>query len=87
MNLPNEAAILVGTPIVTGLVEVAKRTGMPDRYAPAAAFGAAAPVTAAIATTSDWRAGLLTLLCIGLAASGLYSQAKSLKETTSAAGN
>lgn len=72
-------------PIVAGLVEVAKRTGLPDRFAAAAAlvFGVVAAFMFGLGEVYDLSIGNpFNLVAIGtvggLLASGAYSGAKAL---------
>ncbi|MCL5265248.1 MAG: transposase [Chloroflexi bacterium] len=74
---------LAGVPVVVALVEVAKRSlpGMSDRWYPACSLIVALGLNLGI----GWRLGLdvvtviVTGVVVGLAASGLYSQVKTVK--------
>ena len=61
-------------PIVTGLVEVAKRTGLSGKFAPVAAL------VLGIVLTATWEGvspeSLVTGIVYGLSASGFYDGAK-----------
>jgi hypothetical protein len=96
MTIPDALELVSGVPllvIVPALVEIAKRQGLPVRYAGAAAIGLAMvllalsglalgdPVTAA--TTARWLIGGIVY---GLAAAGLYSQRIVLAEPEPEAG-
>lgn len=72
LRLPNTEALLLGVPITTGLVEVLKRAGLPDRYASIAALVVAVGVIALLAEDPVARGAVVTALATGLAASGLY---------------
>lgn len=72
LNLPNTEALLLGVPITTGLVEVLKRAGLPDRYASVAALVVAIGVIALLVEDPVAKGGVVTAIATGLAASGLY---------------
>lgn len=72
LNLPNTEALLLGVPITTGLVEVLKRAGLPDRYASVAALIVAIGVIALLVEDPVAKGGVVTGIATGLAASGLY---------------
>ena len=72
LRLPNTDALLLGVPITTGLVEMLKRSGLPDRYASIAALVVAAGVIALLVEQPVARDAVVTALATGLAASGLY---------------
>lgn len=91
MNINDPVEIVAGVPliiVVPALVEVAKRLGMPVRFAGVVAIGfAVALLACADLATGAVPAGegmtpvaarwLLGGIVYGLAASGLYSQARS----------
>lgn len=82
---PNDAATAaIAAPIVTGLVEAAKRAGLPAQYAGAAAVVLAVPVVVLLSGQADLEA-LITAIVAGLTAAGLYSQAKTLASSKPAA--
>jgi hypothetical protein len=63
-------------PLIIGLVQVLKQTGLPDRFAPVASLGlglAFAGVQIATGAALEPFAALLTGIAYGLSASGLYS--------------
>lgn len=64
-------------PAAMGLVEVAKQTGLPSKYAPIASLvvGMVLGVTTSLDNIGK---GILTGIAIGLSASGLYSGTKAL---------
>jgi hypothetical protein len=76
--LPNTEALLVGVPLTTGLVEVVKRAGMPDRYASIAALAVAIGVIALLVEDPVARGAVVTAIATGLAASGLYDNYRTL---------
>lgn len=64
-------------PATMGLVDVAKRAGLPSKYAPILSLGIG--VALGIATSLDnLQKGIITGIAIGLSASGLYSGTKAL---------
>lgn len=63
---------------VVGLVECAKRAGMPTRYAPALAVLLALLITWTVAGWDMTGDELTIALAIGLSACGLYSGTKTL---------
>ena len=91
MTIPDAIELVSGVPllvIVPALVELAKRQGLPVRYAGVAAIGLAIvllalaglalgePVT--VSSTARWLIGGIVY---GLAAAGLYSQRAMLAES------
>lgn len=94
MNIPDSVELVVGVPLIVitpALVELAKRQGLPARYAGLAAMltamallvcgdlalGGAPPADALVATVARW---ILGGVVYGLAAAGLYSQGRELAE-------
>jgi hypothetical protein len=81
MVLLSDAAIVA---VVPGLVEVAKRAGLPARYAGLLAIGLATALVALRdlalqgGTPGELARWLLSGVVYGLAAAGLYSQARHL---------
>lgn len=73
MNAPDPAVILTASPLVIGLVEVAKRSGLPARFAPMASLVLALPVMALLVDDPTSTQAFLAAMASGLAASGLYS--------------
>jgi hypothetical protein len=74
------------TVLVPALVELAKRSGLPTRYAGLASIAAAAIVLGLVQLQSNTQFGgaagwLLLSLVYGLAAAGFYSQARKLSES------
>lgn len=64
-------------PATMGLVDVAKRAGLPSKYAPILSLGVG--IALGIATSLDnLQKGIITGIAIGLSASGLYSGTKAL---------
>ncbi|MCS7295896.1 MAG: hypothetical protein NZ761_10930 [Dehalococcoidia bacterium] len=82
-------AELVSVPmavLVVGLVEVAKRAGLPSRYAALVAV-LCGVILALLATLAEeaagarpWVTGIVEGVTVGLVASGLYSGFKALTE-------
>ena len=76
--------LIVGVPlvvIVPALVELAKRLGLPTAYAGLASILGSALILGLVSLQADallggWATWLLTSIVYGLAASGLYSQAR-----------
>jgi hypothetical protein len=73
---------IYGIPIaalIVGLIEVAKKLGLPTRYAPAVAvvFGIVFAVAYKIDTANgSWLEAVVTGIMVGLTAAGLYSGSK-----------
>ena len=64
-------------PATMGLVDVAKRAGLPSKYAPVVSI--AIGIILGIATNiGNAQKGIITGIAIGLSASGLYSGTKAL---------
>ena len=64
-------------PATMGLVDVAKRAGLPSKYAPIVSI--AVGISLGIATNiGNIQKGIFTGIAIGLSASGLYSGTKAL---------
>lgn len=72
--------VVLLSPFVVGLVEGAKRAGLPSKSAGPAALVFAFALTALVAEDPTSRSAALTAIATGLAASGLYSSGKSLLE-------
>ena len=73
------------TVLVPALVELAKRSGLPTRYAGLASIGAAGVVLGLVELQSHARFGgvagwLLLSIVYGLAAAGFYSQVRNLTD-------
>lgn len=68
--------------IIIGIVEVAKQTGLPTRYAPLVSLllGVLLTTAYAIADQSFSAASVLMGLTFGLSASGLYSGVRAVTE-------
>jgi hypothetical protein len=75
-----EVAGIAIIPVVVGLVEVAKRAGLPAAWAPAVAIatGLALSVGLAVSGASELTLALLRGVVWGLAASGLYAGARTV---------
>ena len=90
MTIPDSFALISGIPVVVivpGLVEVAKRQGLPVRYAGLAAIVLATLLLALAGLAGNTEVGLDDLaqwliagIVYGLAAAGLYSQRGVLNE-------
>ncbi|PAV27833.1 hypothetical protein CIL05_19995 [Virgibacillus profundi] len=67
-------------PLIVGLVEVLKRSGLPKRLLPIAAllFGVAAGIFYVF--PNDLKSGIIAGIVMGLSASGLYSGSKNIVE-------
>jgi type IV secretory pathway VirB3-like protein len=61
-------------PVILGLTEIAKRMGLPHKYAPAVSL--VMGIVFVAITGQVWQACLVQGLIAGLAASGLWSGAK-----------
>lgn len=75
---PDATGIVVAVPLITGLVELLKRQGMPTRWAPPVALllGMALSFGYAVAGQSLWFEALTQGLALGLGSMGLYSGVK-----------
>lgn len=71
----NSDIIIMLSPIVSGLVEGAKRAGLPTQYAGPAALVFAFACTALVIDDPTSREAAMTAVALGLTAAGLYSQA------------
>lgn len=67
-------AMGVLVPVTLGIVEAAKRIGMPAKFAPLVSVGVGIGLSALTAVT--WQQCVVQGITVGLAASGLYSGAK-----------
>lgn len=70
-------------PVVAGLVELAKRSGLPAKFSPLVAVlvGVIAGVAyIAPANDASWSVGVLAGIMVGLVTSGLYSSSKNILE-------
>jgi hypothetical protein len=65
-------------PVIVGLVEVAKRAGLPSRFAPLLALALGVGVVGAVAARPDAARVLLWGAALGLSACGLYSGGRAL---------
>lgn len=77
---PELAGVLL-IPLITGLVEVAKRSGLPGHYAAGLSLGLGIAISvgshvAGLLGVTDGYSALLQGASYGLAASGLYSAAR-----------
>jgi len=84
--MDQQYAGVLGVGLIAGLVEVAKRVGMPAAWASllSLGFGLALSVgyqaVALASTRQDWFNAVIVGLGLGLAASGLYSGVKNTVE-------
>lgn len=67
--------------IVTGLVELAKQSGFPKRFAPLLALACGIAAGVFYVNPGDLTAGILSGIVMGLASVGLYSGPKNLTKT------
>ena len=70
-----EESLSISIAIVVGLVEIAKRIGLPTKFCPLLSVVLGLGVSL-ISDFSDWKKGLFSGLIVGLSASGLYDIAK-----------
>jgi len=73
-----EENILFLTPIIVGLVEVAKRIGLPSRYCPLLAVLLGIGISFAYQAVPNYPEMLLGGVMAGLTAVGLFSGARSV---------
>ena len=83
---------IVMVPLIVGLVEVAKRVGLPTQYAAMLALGLGVLVSvgswvAAEAGGRDLFEATLVGLALGLSASGLYSVARTITSSEQGTAN
>lgn len=73
------ATVLTLAPVVMALVEIAKRTGMPSRWAPLGALvsGVIVAVLYAATVTGDLAQSVFVGVLVGITAAGVYSGGKS----------
>jgi len=70
---------IVAVPLIVGLVEVVKRAGLPERFAPLVSMALGLALSLGyMATSGDaaWMDSLVIGIALGLSASGLYSSGK-----------
>lgn len=81
--MPNEILQLVMIPAVNGLVEVAKKTGLPNRFAPllAVALGIMAGIGLRDPNAST-AVGIIEGVVIGLSAVGMYSGTRNVFQSS-----
>lgn len=77
MHFDPEIVVLL-SPFVVGLVEGAKRSGLPTKYAGSAAMVFAFALTSLVIEDPTSREAASTAIATGLTAAGLYSQARTL---------
>jgi hypothetical protein len=76
--MPTEAWGVLLTPLIVGLVEVAKRAGLPPRFAPLLALALGMGVVGAVAVRPEASRVLVWGIALGLSACGLYSGGRAL---------
>lgn len=76
MDIQFSAYGLALIPAITALVEIAKRSGMPDRIAPLLALVLGLAAGLVYVAPDDWRAAILAGLVMGLSSMGLWSGGK-----------
>jgi len=76
MNGIDQDTVILAAPLVTALVEGAKRAGLPSSLAGPAALVYAVVIVALLADDPYSRESALTAIATGLVAAGLYSQVK-----------
>ena len=67
-------------PLILGLVEVAKRVGLPDKWSPILSVVLGLLAGVLLLSPEDIRRGVVVGLALGLSATGLYSGTKNIKE-------
>ena len=77
----DEMNVLIAAPVVSGLVEAAKKAGLPVEYAGAAAIVFSFGVVSLLVDDPTSRDAAMTAIVTGLTAAGMYSQAKELTES------
>lgn len=75
-----EAYDVVLIPLIMGLVELFKRSGVPKRILPFIALALGVVVGVVYVSDFDFKQGILIGAMLGLSASGLYSGAKNTIE-------
>jgi hypothetical protein len=79
-----EIAGVASVPLIMGLVEVAKGMGLSPRWAPAVSLGLGLALSLGyraaldVPAGAEWAQAVLSGLALGLAASGLYSGARTM---------
>ena len=69
---------LVIIPIILGIVEVLKRSGLPIKYSPLASL--LLGILFGVFFIDSFKEGLIVGMMVGLSATGLYSGSKNLME-------
>ncbi len=75
-----EYAGIAFIPIVIGIVEVLKRVGLKDKFAPVASIILGVVLGILYGSDGDIKKGVLQGIYFGLSASGLYSGTKNIVE-------
>ena len=65
-------------PIIIGLIEVIKKVGLPNKYAPLVSV--ALGLFFGFVYLDTYKEGLIVGLMVGLSATGLYSGSKNIRE-------
>lgn len=67
-------------PLILALVELFKRTGLPDKWSPVLSVVLGLLAGVFVLDTGDLYEGIVVGLALGLSATGLYSGTKNVKE-------
>lgn len=67
-------------PLILALVELCKRTGLPDKWSPVLSVVLGLLAGVFLLDTGDLYEGIVVGLALGLSATGLYSGTKNVKE-------
>ncbi|AOV07572.1 hypothetical protein [Sporosarcina ureilytica] len=67
-------------PLIVGIVEIFKRTGVHKKFLPLISLLLGIIVGVVYVTDFDWKQGILVGAMLGLSASGLYSSSKNTFE-------
>jgi len=80
MGVDMEIYGILIVPLILGLVEVAKRVGLPDKWSPILSVVLGLLAGVLLLSPEDIRRGVVVGLALGLSATGLYSGTKNIKE-------
>lgn len=75
-----EYAGIAFIPIIVGIVEILKRLGLKEKYAPLASLACGLILAVIYASEGSLKKGILQGIYFGLSACGLYSGAKNVSE-------
>lgn len=73
-----EAYGIMLVPIILGVVEILKNTGLPSRFCPLAAVGLGLILGVVYLGENDLKQGILRGIYLGLTSVGMYSGTKNL---------